>query len=102
VLHYGSQLALDRYLPPGLPRRGLPDDFTWADGYTARYLLEPTDLDRRVAPELGRHRRAWAILSHADGRGDSLLVDYFDARYPSLYRQDLYGIRLRLWELRPE
>src|SRR5581483_2629377 len=57
VMHYGSQLALDRYLPDGLPRRGLPDDFTWALGYTSRYRLEPTDLDRRVAPELTRHRR---------------------------------------------
>jgi 4-amino-4-deoxy-L-arabinose transferase-like glycosyltransferase len=102
VMHYGSQLALNRYLPDGLPRRGLPDDFTWAQGYTSRYRLEPTDLDRRVAPELTRHRRAWAILSHADGRGDSLLLDYFDARYPSVWSQDLYGIRLRLWQLRPD
>ncbi len=102
VMHYGSQLALDRYLPARLPRRGLPDDFTWARGYTARYRLEPTDLDRRVAPELTRYRRAWVILSHADGRGDSLLTDYFDARYPSVWRQDLYGIRLRLWQLEPD
>jgi hypothetical protein len=101
LMHYGSQLALDRYLATDLPRRGLPGDFGWAAGYTARYWLEPTDLDARVAPDLPRYRRAWVILSHADGRGDTLLLDYFDARYPALWSQDLYGIRLRLWELRP-
>jgi 4-amino-4-deoxy-L-arabinose transferase-like glycosyltransferase len=101
LMHYGSQLALDRYLATDLPQRGLPGDFGWAAGYTARYWLEPTDLDARVAPDLPHYRRAWVILSHADGRGDSLLLDYFDARYPALWSQDLYGIRLRLWELRP-
>jgi uncharacterized membrane protein len=101
LMHYGSQLALDRYLPPGLPRVGLPDDFTWQHGYTARYRLEPDDLDRRVAPALAGRQRAWVVLSHADGRGDQLLLDYFDARYPAMLRQDFYGVRVRLWALQP-
>jgi hypothetical protein len=101
LLHYGGQLALDRYLPPGLPRRGLPADFDWQHGYTARYRLEPDDLDTAVAPALAGRRRAWAVLSHADGRGDQLLLDYFDARYPAMLRQDFYGVRIRLWALQP-
>ncbi|HZU05692.1 MAG TPA: glycosyltransferase family 39 protein [Chloroflexota bacterium] len=101
LLHYGGQLALDRYLPPGLPRRGLPADFSWERGYHARYWLEPADLEARLAPELGHYRRAWVILSHADGRGDQQLLDYFDTRYPAVLRQDFYGVRLRLWQLQP-
>jgi hypothetical protein len=101
LLHYGGQLALDRYLPPGLPRRGLPADFSWERGYHARYWLEPADLEERLAPELAHYRRAWAVLSHADGRGDQLLLDYLDARYPAVLRQDFYGVRLRLWQLQP-
>jgi hypothetical protein len=101
LFHYGSQLALDRYLPPGLPRRGLPTDFTWAQGYTARYWLEPADLETRLAPDLAQHRRAWVVLSHADGRGDRLLLDYLDARYAAVLRQDFPGIRVRLWDLQP-
>lgn len=99
LLHYGGQLALDRYLPPGLPRRGLPADFTWERGYTARYSLEPADLDA-LAPDLARHTRAWVVLSHADGRGDQMLLDYLDAHYPAVLRQDFYGVRVRLWSLR--
>jgi hypothetical protein len=101
LMHYGSQLALDRYLPPGLPRRGLPADFDWRQGYTARYWLEPADLETRLAPDLAQRRRAWVVLSHADGRGDQLLLDYLDARYPAVLRQDFHGIRLRLWALQP-
>jgi 4-amino-4-deoxy-L-arabinose transferase-like glycosyltransferase len=99
LLHYGGQLALDRYLPPGLLRRGLPADFTWERGYTARYWLEPADLDALV-PELARHTRAWVVLSHADGRGDQMLLDYLDTHYPAMLRQDFYGVRVRLWSLR--
>ncbi len=102
LLHYGGQLALDRYLPLGLPRRGLPADFAWARGYAARYRLEPDDLEAAVAPAIAGRRRAWAILSHADGRGDQLLLDYMDARYPAMLRQDFYGVRVRLWALRPD
>jgi hypothetical protein len=101
LMHYGSQFALDRYLPPGLPRRGLPADFDWRQGYTARYWLEPADLEMRLAPDLAQRRRAWVVLSHADGRGDQLLLDYLDARYPAVLRQDFHGIRLRLWALQP-
>jgi len=102
LLHYGGQLALDRYLPPGLPRRGLPADFDWRRGYAARYRLEPADLGAVVDPALAGRRRVWAILSHADGRGDQLLLDYLDARYPAVLRQDFYGVRLRLWAIQPD
>jgi mannosyltransferase len=101
LMHYGGQLALDRYLPPGLPRRGLPADFDWERGYTAPYRLEAADLDARLAPDLRGRRRAWAVLSHADGRGDQLLLDYLDARYPAMLRQDFYGVRVRLWAVQP-
>ncbi len=102
VMHYGGQLALDRYLPPGLPRHGLPSDFTWRDGYTARYWLEPVDLDARLTPTLAAHTRAWLVLSHADGRGDALLLEYLDARYRPVLRHDFLGVRVRLWALRPD
>jgi hypothetical protein len=101
VAHYGSQLALDRYLPPGLPRRGLPTDFNWNQGYTARYWLEPHDLEARVAPDLPAWQRAWVVLSHADGRGDRLLLDYFDRHYAAQAAADFPGIRVRLWHLQP-
>jgi hypothetical protein len=101
LMHYGGQLALDRYLPAGLPRRGLPADFDWGRGYTARYRLEPEDLDTRLAPDLAGRRRAWVVLSHADGRGDQLLLDYFDSHHPAMLRQDYYGVRVRLWALQP-
>ena len=70
LLHYGGQLALDRYLPPGLPRQGLPAAFDWQRGYTAPYRLPADDLETLVAPQLAGRRRAWVVLSHADGRGD--------------------------------
>jgi hypothetical protein len=102
LLHYGGQLALDRYLPPGLPRRGLPADFDWEHGYAVRYRLDADDLATRLAPDLAGRHRAWAVLSHADGRGDQLLLDYFDSHYPAMLRQDFYGVRIRLWALQPD
>jgi hypothetical protein len=101
LMHYGGQLALDRYLPPGLPRRGLPDDFDRGRGYGARYRLAPDDLQTQLAPDLAGRRRAWVVLSHADGRGDQLLLDYLDGRYPAMLRQDFYGVRVRLWAIQP-
>lgn len=98
LLHYASALPLDRYLTRPLERRGLPADFTWARGFGARYWLEPADLDAPLAADRASGRRVWAVLSHADGRGDRLLLEYLDRHYRRVLREDFYGVRLGLWE----
>jgi hypothetical protein len=98
LLHYASALPLDRYLARPLERRGLPADFTWARGFATRYWLEPADLDAPLAADRASGRRVWAVLSHADGRGDSLLLEYLDRHYRRVLREDFYGVRLGLWE----
>jgi 4-amino-4-deoxy-L-arabinose transferase-like glycosyltransferase len=100
LLHYASALPLDRYLARPLERRGLPTDFTWARGFAARYWLEPADLDAPLAADRASGRRVWAVLSHADGRGDRLLLEYLDRHYRRVLREDFYGVRLGLWEPR--
>lgn len=99
VVHYGGLLALDRYLGTPLPRRGLPADFDWQRGYTARYRVLAADLGVSLDTALGGYQRLWVVLSHADGRGDQLLLDYLDQRYAAMLRQDFLGVRVRLWSL---
>jgi hypothetical protein len=100
-VHFGSQVAFDRYFAGPQPRVGLPGSFDWDSGYTAPYRVTPADVEQRVPPALEGRRAAWVVLSHDAGRGSSLLVDYLDRRATRLSDVRYRGVRV-LWYRLPD
>ncbi|MEA2642221.1 MAG: hypothetical protein QOF51_3615, partial [Chloroflexota bacterium] len=74
LVHFAGEVPLDLYLTSAPPRVGLPLDFDWETGYTARYVVTPQDVEQRVPPALANASRAWAVLSHDQGRGSDYLI----------------------------
>jgi hypothetical protein len=100
-VHFGSQLPFDRYFAGPQPRVGLPESFTWSDGYAARFQVTPDDAVRRVPPALSGATQAWVVLSHADGRGANYLLDALDRWGDRASDTQLYGVRVVKFQAKP-
>jgi len=97
-VHYAAQIPFDRYfhgLQSGTPPKiGLPASFDWAEGYHARYRVNPIDVSRRVPPALTGARQAWAVLSHDGGRGSEHLIAALDSWGTRVGEHRLVGVRV--------
>jgi 4-amino-4-deoxy-L-arabinose transferase-like glycosyltransferase len=93
-VHYAAQIPFDHYFSGLQPRIGLPDDFAWEDGYHARYVVTPEDVEQRVQPSLVGARQVWAVLSHDGGRGSEHLVAALDRWGMRVELHTLYGVRV--------
>jgi hypothetical protein len=77
-VHFAGQVAVERYYSGPERRIGLPQSFTWEQGYTARYRVTPEDVERVVLPALEGRQRAWLVLSHDAGRGSEHVTAALD------------------------
>ena len=93
-VHFGAQLPFDRYFTGPQPRIGLPADFRWEDGYTARYRVTLDDVQRRVPPILAGRSQAWVVLSHDAGRGGEKVLAFLDRWGNRAADHSLQGIRV--------
>jgi len=99
-IHFGGQLAFDRYFAGPQPRVGLPATFTWENGYHARYRVAPEDVAQRVAPALRGRNQAWAVLSHDAGRGSELLLAALDQWGERIGDVSSVGVRVLRYRVR--
>jgi hypothetical protein len=100
-IHYGTQVAFDRYFAGPQPRVGLPHAFTWAQGFRAPYRVTPNAVARRVPSALSGVGQAWVVLSHDEGRGTDLLLAELD-RWGTVVvdERGLYAIRVLAYDVR--
>ena len=94
LVHFGGQLAFDRYFSGPQPRIGLPESFDWRSGLRAGYLVQPEDVERRAPEALARTRQAWVVLSHDQGRGSEYLLAYLDRWGVRASDDQLTGVRV--------
>jgi len=99
-VHFGGQLAFDRYFVGPQPRVGLPATFTWENGYRARYRVAPEDVAQRAAPALDGRDQAWALLSHDAGRGSDYLLAALDQWGERIGDVSSVGVRVLRYRVR--
>lgn len=97
-VHFGGQLAFDRYFTGTARRIGLPASFAWTDGYRAPYVVTSDDVRAKATPALDGSRRAWLVLSHHQGRGGEHVTEYLDRWGTRAADVGLYGVRVLRYE----
>jgi hypothetical protein len=99
-VHFGGQLAFDRYFSGPQPRVGLPANFGWESGYHARYSVTPDDVVQVALPWLAGRSHAWAVLSHDDQRGSDHLLAALTSWGQLIDDRSVVGVRVLRFKTR--
>jgi uncharacterized membrane protein len=95
-VHFAGEVAFDRYFAGPQPRIGLPQTFTWEEGYRAPYRVTGDKVQRQLPAVLAGKQQAWLVLSHDAGRGSDVVIRYLERWSGGASRFDvpLIGVRV--------